>query len=243
MTDWYKIKRILVWQWWQEKQVYPAGWKPWANTVAYYPLTSNFNDASWNSRNLTNTNVSTTTLSWVLCAYFNGSNSYLTYSWFALWNTARTINLWLNYIRPNSSSDRLWIIHIANPSANTQASLYWSLWSQIKTSTTICTADWYNSSAESQTATISSWLWYNLVITQEWTTVKLYLNWDLKFTISSYPNQQAAPSWRRLWASCRSIDINQYFKWYLSSVILENKVWSTDDIANYYNQTKSNYWL
>jgi hypothetical protein len=34
-----------------------------------------------------------------------------------------------------------------------------------------------------------------------------------------------------------------YFNWNISNVILENKTWSQQDIQDYYNATKSLYWL
>lgn len=235
ITKWSStLSGVYLW----ESLVWPA-WKPWANTVAYYPLKTDFNDASGNSRNLTNTNTSISTQSWVDCVYFNGSNSYLTYSWYELWNTARTINLWCYDVRPNSSSDNQWIIHIWNTALNMW--LWWSLWLQFTNATTLRTSDWQNSSSESQTTTISLW-WNNIVVTQQTTTVKLYLNWVLKFTITNYPSQTNAPNWWRLWASCRT-NPWQYLKWYLSNVVLENKVRTAQEIADYYNQTKSNYWL
>lgn len=36
MTDWYKIKRVLVWQGWQEKQIYPASRLPSAYQEVEY---------------------------------------------------------------------------------------------------------------------------------------------------------------------------------------------------------------
>ena len=49
-------------------------WKPWANTVAYYPLKEDANDYSGNNRNGTASNVNFTTLNWIECAYFNNSS-------------------------------------------------------------------------------------------------------------------------------------------------------------------------
>jgi hypothetical protein len=45
-----EVSAVYVW----DTQIYPAGWKPWANTLAYYPLETDTKDYSWNNRNLTN---------------------------------------------------------------------------------------------------------------------------------------------------------------------------------------------
>jgi hypothetical protein len=34
-----------------------------------------------------------------------------------------------------------------------------------------------------------------------------------------------------------------YYQWYLSNAIIEDRVWTAQEIAAYYNLTKSNYWL
>ena len=50
-------------------------WLPNKNTVAYYPLTDNFNDETWNYNMTTKAgSPSITTLNWVKCCYFNGSS-------------------------------------------------------------------------------------------------------------------------------------------------------------------------
>jgi hypothetical protein len=35
----------------------------------------------------------------------------------------------------------------------------------------------------------------------------------------------------------------KYMTWYMSDLIVENKARTAEETANYYNSTKSNYWL
>ena len=84
---------------------YPERWQPWANTVAYYPLTSTttVNDLSGNGYTLSTHDTLPTfwIYQWVDCASFN-SNSLKTSSvnpW-AYWKLARTVKYrWEQQIR------------------------------------------------------------------------------------------------------------------------------------------------
>jgi len=230
---WYKIKKIYQWT----NLVRPI-WKPNANTIAYYPLTSSstVNDMSGNNKTLTNNGwVTFWNYSWVDCAYLNWS-SYLknTYTDFNV--TQATINIWIKrtrsateyfaWLRDNSpdtqvsiygdSSNKIWIIY------------YQSSWKY----------NWY-------TTWITS-AWMNLVLTVNWSWNKMYYNWNL-LTLS-YSNWSSS-TWL---SSCTSNNItigshqwgNSWkLNWYISNVIIEDKVWTADEVLNYYNQTKSNYWL
>ena len=235
MTDWYKIKRVLTWQGWVEKQIYPAGWEPNANTVAYYPLTSDFSDASWNSRNLTNSWATITTQWWRACWYWNGS-SYAEYSWYWLTNTARTINVWCYCTQ---ASNTQWVVHISTYSVIAPS---WSLWVKFNLwNTNVWPWDWTNASAESVTANVTAW-WHNIIVTQSWNTTKLYIDWSLIWTISNYPSEANTPNWWSLWSKYYSAH-SEKLTWYLSAVILENKVRTAQEISDYYNLTKSTYGL
>ena len=104
ITMWYKVNRIMMRPNGVEKQVRPKTRNPWANTVGYYPLNTDFDDYSWNSRNLTNTNATITTLGGVSCAYYWG-NAYSTYTGYSLIRDARTTSVWMN---PSDLTD--WVI-------------------------------------------------------------------------------------------------------------------------------------
>lgn len=209
-------------------------WKPWANTIAYYPLKADFNDASSNNRNLTNSWATITTVGWVICGYWNGS-SYSSYTGYSLGNSARTVSVWS---KPNSvwSSDA-GVFHISpyNTAWN------WSLGLQYHNSKTVIqTSDWSSSAANIQ-ATVTDW-WHNIIITQTGQTVKLYVDGVLKWSKTNYPSQANAPTWWSLWAKFGST-YSEKFNWYISEAIFENKVRTDQEIADYYNQTKWNYGL
>ena len=231
MTDWYKIKRILTWQNWVEKQIYPAGWKPWSNTIAYYPLTSTttVNDLSWNWYNLTNTSTTFWTYQWVSCASFNWSTSKLTATIWTLpqWANPRTTSLWIY----NTGVDWLSIMwYWANRTR------YWC-WEYTYGSST----EWYTLAAYyidefTHINTKNSWLLFTA--TYDWTYIKTYINWEIKSTSSAYT---LATSWTNfeIWSPYAT----NPFQGYASNAIIENKVRTAQEISDYYNLTKSNYGL
>ena len=79
-----------------------------------------------------------------------------------------------------------------------------------------------------------------ITVTFNWSnTIKLYMNWVLDGTNSS----GTVPSWSIIWVWGYTANNTNVRKWWISEVIVENKVRTDQEIANYYNRKKSNYWL
>ena len=228
---WYKVKRIMMRPNGIEKQVYPKTRNPWANTIAYYPLENDVNDHSWNWYNLTPTNITYTTLSsWLKVATFNWSSSKATTSSFSTYSWNFTTSMWfywnnitsqLAVMRCNAASDSSWKIrdiHIGAPN-RIRAIMNWG-------------------SVETGTNAFTNNTWHHMVVTKEWSTWKLYINNSLKSTATvSYNTNTNMALWYRQFGNDR------YWKWYISKFILENKVRTSQEISDYYNLTKSKYWL
>lgn len=211
-----------------EKQIYPAAWwEPGANTVAYYPLKSDFNDASWKWYNLTNNWGTITTLNWVSCAYYNWS-SYSGNDSISFWTT-RTINAWLYH----SSTSWGIVVQTWEYSYNAYktrllGSGSWNIGLSNLQNYSIDTTSWN-----------LNWKWVNAVWVADWDNMALYINWQLE---ASWSNTLYAWNklriWYRLWGSW-----SEYFTWYVNEIILEDKAWTAQEIQDYYNQTKWNYGL
>jgi hypothetical protein len=77
------------------------------------------------------------------------------------------------------------------------------------------------------------------VLTREWSSWKTYRNnvlfWNATGSGSVWYNTEV------IW-NYRPWDKNPFI-WYMSDFIIENKVRTTQEISDYYNQTKTNYWL
>ena len=210
---------------------------PWSNTYAYYKFEQDANDYSGNGRNATAYNITYTTLtSWKKIWVFNGSSSYAVCPFYNYtWTTNPTFTICVR-IRltavPGSSALRNLI--------NNQTSDYNGyftdlLWAKLRN----CFG---NSIAEQSYTNMTAWSWYLLCVTvSNWAINRyLYYNWTLY-------------TWSESWWTYTSV--NQYVNigrratwdryWYgnISELIIENKVRTTQEVAKYYNLTKSNYWL
>ena len=200
-------------------------WLPWENTVAYYPLTSSttVNDISGNNRNLTNNwSVVFWTYKWVNCAYTNWTNQYLSQS-FSFSGSACSISIWVYFIK--------WT------APNYDPIYYWNLWIWINwTGNIINVSPWLPSSI----ALTSDSRWDNFIITYDgaW-NLKFYRNWEL--IISGTWKSPTIWSNLRIWTNVSTG--TDYWKGWLSEVIIENRAWTAEQVAWYYNQTKSQYWI
>ena len=242
---WYKIKKVRIWVNWVEKQIYPAGWKPNANTIAYYPLTSTstVNDLSWNSNNLTNSWATFWEYHGIDCSrlYWNFSDSwpiaymYGNITWLPTWANARTYSFWC---------------YNENSWNTTYVETYLFQWQASTNKMVLCASSnefvWYYwisqywSSWKMWDTPIIRWQRANHIITYDWSKFEWYVNWTSRwtwtYTINTWSNKLS------IWWASENWWFNA-FNWCFSEFIVENKARSADEITNYYNSTKSNYWL
>ena len=189
-------------------------WLPWENTIAYYPLKTDFNDAktSWTKYNLTNSWVTLSELWWVTCANFNWSNSKATGSFYSYWTWDLTAS-----VRWYPLSNNQWV--------------WWCIW---LTTLVMNSKNWV---VEWTSAPTPINTWTNIVFTITWGKLKIYSNGTL-YLDTSFSNNVT-------WDLMLWIDgsYRYWFYWWVSELIFENRAWTADQIAWYYNQTKSLYWL
>mgnify|MGYP002522910414 CR=1 FL=1 len=223
---WYKVKKIYQWS----NLVRPK-WKPWANTIAYYPLKENANDYSWNSRNLTNSWITFGENNWVDCGYFSGSAcAYLSSSLFT-WNPSFTVSFYAKMI----SADRYywrsyWFVGTGNSN--------YSFWNFVQSSTNWSKLSvWWWSNDKVTTYTVDN-NWHHIVFTYSSWSWTVYVDGTSVYTGTRSPNIQ---DYRTvIWANPNLAD---GFYGYMNEFIFEDKVRTTTEISNYYNNTKANYWL
>lgn len=208
------------------------GWQPWANTVAYRPLnsTTTVNDQSWNNRNLTNyNNVAFGTYAGVNCAYFNGSSQYLNQDSVNMWlfNWNMTVNF---YMKSNGVNNQVVLCNwFWKP--YTWFYILYNNWLQV-----------HSGSWTPPINTLQSW-WNMVTCTNDSSTLKVYINWVLTETRGLAVSTSTSTK-LYLWAIWNDVDwLRAYFNGYISEVILEKTIRTSDYIINYYNLTKANYWL
>lgn len=227
-----------------EKQIRPKWWwQPWANTIAYFPLnaTSTVNDLSGHSYSLaSNWNVTFWTYNWVSCCYINVG--MLSCAINTTSKSAITENIW--YCEADAPNyDNWYIINIGYTNPTTSANCNWIIRSNGRPSWRIWftgyvdETNWIYSSTTTYNP-ISTNTWYNLCYTYNGTTLTLYVNWQAVWTASS--------SWSTDFSYVslsRSADLDRSIKGYISNAIYEDIVRTAQEVLDYYNLTKSNYWL
>jgi hypothetical protein len=217
------------------------GFVPWVNTLAYYPLETDTKDYSWNNRNLTNSWITFDGGVWV----FNG-NAIWYYTNNSLWNN---LNNFTYSVYVNPSSITSWTFG-GNVNINRVISIiqYGTIPTYDKT-LSLCNssqAQWYNYYnwlKEVYTTWISINTWCYLTYTWDGNTIKIYKNWVLWQSLACW--------WSYTWYTQATLCVwnntntQQIQKYYgkISNVIIENKARTAQEVQDYYNQTKSNYWL
>lgn len=211
----------LVYEWHYE-------WKPWANTVAYYPLTSTSTntDLSWNSKNMTTSWMTWGNYAWVDCA--NSDNWYIYRNDLIFtWTGDFTINLYVYRYYDNNEYENILFIWTSGGYNSLSIWVYndtlWTFW-------------WSND--HNSNYGINTKEWYNLCLTRSWNTWTLYVNWTAVDTWTVWFNPTSWNSYIGRWFGSENKR-----PWYISKVILENKARTAQEVSDYYNFTKSTYSL
>ena len=225
-----------------------GSWEPNVNTLAYYPLNSTYTytDQSWNQNDLVPNGTWTYTydsISWENTSrnYFQTTNSI----WFAngdsfyFWVWMCVTGTETSWSQTNGA--RLF----APPTRWYYISLAWQPWALSWADFNI--ADTWGEWTTPVAYNISREEWYYIYYT--WTVWQASGVWGI---ISPDWVNHTSPlitpvvinSWIiTIWRNWNSGYNDWYYMWKLSNVIIEDKIWTTQDILNYYNQTKSLYWL
>lgn len=209
------------------KNFYRQWWQPWANTVAYYPLTNDFNDYSWNGNNLTGYNSATIwTLSGVTCLDLTPNSSYIswTVSNIPQGNQARTNMFWVKW-------NNIWNYPV-----------YWygsassGRWDTVFSNNNISWSQYGGTVYSDVYEDISNRI--HIAITISSSVAKMYVNGTLvsQWTLTINTN------WTVLYLGKNAWD-NAYLVWYLSRFIVEDKARTAQEIVSYYSLTKWDYWL
>ena len=249
---WNKIQRIYV----GSNLVRPK-WQPWADTIAYWELNWNWEDTKndyW-VETYTTTNYDSDAIVWTAptynttrrgkaCAKFSG-NGILQLPNLPIASNHITISLWYNktwtnngcifQLKEDTATDSWnWAFILTDNSSGVYVDVVMTRYS-----TGISWQVEYTTSAK----TVSTNEWHNYVATFNSWTLKFYIDWTLFDTKSdsSRPylrNSSASPSYLGGGGRHYGGTSYNYLNWYLQDVIYENKLWTDQEVADYYNLTK-----
>lgn len=193
----------------------PREREPSANTLAYYPLKTDWNEASWKSWYDIQGQTSISFSEWVANFYSSSAYFWTSIAWF------KTMSLWV--YKDSAGGAIIWwdgsvnyYIYIDADNfngVNISANWNYTLWS------------------------IQSWQRRHLVIISNW-YLKCYIDWQLTWT-----QNWANIGWSAKWLWNRDNRNSGRYKWKMSELIFEDRERTADEIQAYYNQTKANYWL
>ena len=212
-------------------------WQPWANTVAYYPLDSinTVNDLSWNNYNLTGDGAyNFWTNWWVNCCYISNGSFKVSIS--SIWdNWWQTVSIW--YYEVSAPTYDNWVIAwFWKDSQAVINGLYRAKW-RPDSKNWIVWLNWVNSVASTAVYNTNLWQWNYYCYTYYNWTGKLYVNWALVSSLLGSSTSRNLITISRYGGDPRSIN------WYISNAIFENKARTAQEISDYYDQTKSLYWI
>lgn len=220
-----------------------AGWptprQPWVNTVLYVPMDTDLLDHWPNNISLTNTNVTIGTVGWVDAWLFPAIDAYYNLladlsSYISSWDY--TVLVWVNALELPTWS---------NPTPFT--SIRWGFaTSPYRWASMILSTGWFVIGVEwwqvqsSIIPTLNTWC----LICWVYKTNEgiLYINWSQEASnsrTSSY-GFQGFGIWQDRYDDAGR---RRHRRWYMSNFIIENKAWTSQEIQDYYDQTKANYWI
>ena len=221
----------LTWMYIGSQKVRPTGWTPWADTVLYFPFTEDMNDHSGNSYTVSCDFGS------IVDGYFYNGSATKTVNWLVITDMPSgletswfTINFWEKKTAYASNTQA---VFASNSWGSQPHSLdfgnkirFW-IWG------------WNN-----DPTVPDNWLnvWRMLSYVYGGTTTNdfnLYINWSLISTATRTGVTIPAWQWR-------------FFSWwgtyyplmgYASQLIMEKKPRTAQDLADYFDSTKWNYWI
>ena len=197
-------------------------WQPWANTVAYFPFDTDTLDTQGNI-----------TLSWSFTKSGLGYIPTSSSSW--AYSTTRPLaffNAWFNI--QSYSGNYVWMWLSTYRSNNFCAGGYY-----IKHADAPLNHHFFNRIANDFTlGNTSDWQ----PSTSNWHNVSFW--WDgSNYKVSA----DGVPSVLWTWNTGRSLSDNQFWldswDYIVSRLIIEDAVWTDQEVLDYYNQTKWIYWI
>ena len=219
-------KKIYMWV--EEQTPYT----PTSDTVYYFPFTSNADDYSGNWYTLSNTWTATTIWrNFTATVDTSPAGSTISNPAFRMaW--VKVNNVWYESRKVNSMGMNVsdWLaIHFMNGWVGSSQPI------QIN----FDYVNWSSYSSSSWQPWITTWNWYCIAFQNEWTDTVAYCNW-VRHVMASWKTGYYwwAPSYLS-----RESSASSWFSVDLSEIIMESATWTSTKVIDYFNATKSKYWV
>ena len=217
------------------------GWHPSSDTIVWYKLETDTKDYSGNNRDATNNWVTFSDGFWTFSTTNNSSSQwpYIQYdNWLTWW--FKTISCW--FYKTYSIN---WMLCVWDVSRNI-SNWYIQLRTQNPNWFSIKSSSVWNVDVTNGSYTVQFNKWHLFTLTQN-VANNVSWGWTLKIYLDG--NYYGTKSWHIdyrvyiIWSWKESNNSYYYnFPWKLSNFIIETKEWSAQDVTDYYNLTKWQYW-
>ena len=209
-------------------------WKPWADTLLYMPLDWDLLDYSWNNNNWTAIwTIQFQTIWNKQYAYFN-NNSAIQLITIPVWTW--NPSAFTQSCRFKTNSNWRWCMHEFWSRSNNSRSKVWFYdnWYPIQ--------DRYGVGYDLYMWSVTTSVLWNtrihVIYTYNNWNHQFYINWSLRWTATGNLNISWT-TYRYIWTNSGS-----WYAWYaMSENIFESKVWTQQEISDYFNKTKVDYWI
>ena len=204
----HSIKNLYVWD--------VTWWKPWGNTLAYFPLDNDTSDHSGNWKTLTNTWTKTT-------IWYNFTDTSMVSWWlpdvafFSAWVKNNSASGNYSCMTPSLEKYTCWYFNYNSVYGN---KFFCVIWSRTR-------LDWPTNPSQ----------WHNICIGYDWTKMVYWIDGVMQTLVNwkwDYVNNDTY-LFRKDSGVSASINI--------SEAIFESVCWTSEEYAEYFTQTKSKYWL
>lgn len=224
---------IYIWDK-EVKEIYcgtKESFTPWANTIYYFPLDTDATDHSWHWYTLSNTWTATTLWrNFTSSVTTSPSGSTISNAKFRMmW--IKINNVWYQSQKTNSATMNVddWFNLVlmsgwVGQSRPITISYYYQSWSSY------ATTDWQPN--------LTTWNWYCIAFQNEWTEAVAYCNW-VRHVMATW---KTGYSWGNQWI-LKKESTTTWMSVDISEIILESATRTQSQIVNYFNDTKSMYWV
>jgi len=205
------------------------GWQPWEHTLWYFPLKNNIIDATWNLTLTTPWSITKDTI-WYLVQW----------SAYALLSDYSARYVWVRCKVVTTPDTYVGIVTCGWPSMQYYFKHSGSAYSQ---KFVVFYTSSYAFSAIPATTNANQW--YHFAVSYEGGKTYWYLNWE-QYLIYNwmwanvFAKYCTAFWWWMDWGGETSPWTST---WIISDFIIEDEWWTKQQVLDYYNITKSNYWL
>lgn len=201
-----------------------------ANTVAYYKLNWNSLDSSGMWYHWTTTWITYTQWVFWQSASFNGTTSNIWVWGHPLSTVNNTVSFWVRTNDLVSVQSIIW-----EQTAACSATRIVISWGKVRYDYFWCPAAGIIAVSAISSLSVNTWTYITMVRSN--LSISIYINWKLD-TTGTFSSAYTDINPTYIWDNYNVWSPVWYFNWGLDELIIENSLWTADQVKDYYNKSK-----